>query len=377
MNKTQSFKYFKYEYKRNLKMLLYMGAIGFLLYLLPLLSLEPKYSNTSNVGIIITIFALASYIMPIFMNKYRYNKKLANRNFSSPISRRALFNVNFLIGLINIIVFYTIFYFLGMLIVAIKMTNYAIKFYIPLYFVILLIGICIYTFNYFIASRANKALDAFIFIIMYTFIFALLVKFIETLFLTNHEINRKFITFKEFVIWGNAFNKCIVKNVSLVIVHANEPSLYSIIGNSVQVSDCIITFVVLPILAITSYLLSYIMSNKESAEKVEEISDSYFGYKVLIPTYMLLSIVLTSVNIQSRTLVTLVYMGIFTALYFALTFICYRRFKIPKKDFIIYVSIVLVGTLLSLIILKFLPSTTIKDTFETAQDVILPFMILR
>ena len=155
MNKSLSFKYFKYEYSKNLKMLLYMGVVGFVCYIIPLFSMEPNiHTKTTNVGLIITLFALACYIIPIFMNAYRYNKKLANRNYSCPISRFALFNVNYLVGLINIITFYTVFYFLGMLIVAIKLPAYAIVYYIPLYFVILLIGICVYTLNYFIASRA-------------------------------------------------------------------------------------------------------------------------------------------------------------------------------------------------------------------------------
>ena len=85
-------------------MLLYMGVVGFVCYIIPLFSMEPNiHTKTTNVGLIITLFALACYIIPIFMNAYRYNKKLANRNYSCPISRFALFNVNYLVGLINII----------------------------------------------------------------------------------------------------------------------------------------------------------------------------------------------------------------------------------------------------------------------------------
>ena len=112
MNKSLSFKYFKYEYIKNLKMLLYMGVVGFVCYIIQLFSMEPNiHTKTTNVGLIITLFALACYIIPIFMNAYRYNKKLANRNYSCPISRFALFNVNYLVGLINILHFipYSIF----------------------------------------------------------------------------------------------------------------------------------------------------------------------------------------------------------------------------------------------------------------------------
>ena len=187
-------------------MLLYMGVVGFVCYIIhiyqliiPLFSMEPNiHTKTTNVGLIITLFALACYIIPIFMNAYRYNKKLANRNYSCPISRFALFNVNYLVGLINIITFYTVFYFLGMLIVAIKLPAYAIVYYIPLYFVILLIGICVYTLNYFIASRANTVIDAVIFIIMYTFVFSMIVGVVQDLFPASYKVNEKFITFSEF-----------------------------------------------------------------------------------------------------------------------------------------------------------------------------------
>lgn len=77
MNKSLSFKYFKCEYSKNLKMLLYMGVVGFVCYIIPLFSMEPNiHTKTTNVGLIITLFALACYIIPIFMNAYRYNKNL-------------------------------------------------------------------------------------------------------------------------------------------------------------------------------------------------------------------------------------------------------------------------------------------------------------
>ena len=338
MNKSLSFKYFKYEYSKNLKMLLYMGVVGFVCYIIPLFSMEPNiHTKTTNVGLIITLFALACYIIPIFMNAYRYNKKLANRNYSCPISRFALFNVNYLVGLINIITFYTVFYFLGMLIVAIKLPAYAIVYYIPLYFVILLIGICVYTLNYFIASRANTVIDAVIFIIMYTFVFSMIVGVVQDLFPASYKVNEKFITFSEFAQWGDAYNKCIATNKSLMIV-----------------DDSIITFVVLPIVAITSYVLLMIMAKKESAENASEISNSYFGYRVLNPVYMTCAIALCiyTYSFNKNILTLLILIGIFTVLYLALNFIYYRKFKLPMKEWIIYGATIVVWVISALIMVN-------------------------
>ena len=353
MNKSLSFKYFKYEYSKNLKMLLYMGVVGFVCYIIPLFSMKPNiHTKTTNVGLIITLFALACYIIPIFMNAYRYNKKLANRNYSCPISRFALFNVNYLVGLINIITFYTVFYFLGMLIVAIKLPAYAIVYYIPLYFVILLIGICVYTLNYFIASRANTVIDAVIFIIMYTFVFSMIVGVVQDLFPASYKVNEKFITFSEFAQWGNAYKKCIATNKSLMIVDDSPVFIWS--EPVITVTDCIVTFVVLPIVAITSYVLLMIMAKKESAENASEISNSYFGYRVLNPVYMTCAIALCiyTYSFNENILTLLILIGIFTVLYLALNFIYYRKFKLPMKEWIIYGATIVVGVILALIMVN-------------------------
>lgn len=378
MNKSLSFKYFKYEYSKNLKMLLYMGVVGFVCYIIPLFSMEPSmHTKTTNVGLIITLFALACYIIPIFMNAYRYNKKLANRNYSCPISRFALFNVNYLVGLINIITFYTVFYFLGMLIVAIKLPAYAIVYYIPLYFVILLIGICVYTLNYFIASRANTVIDAVIFIIMYTFVFSMIVCVVQDLF-PSISVNEKFITFSEFAQWGNAYNKCIATNKSLMIV--DDSSIFIWSEPVVTVTDCIVTFVVLPIAAITSYVLLMIMAKKESAENASEISNSYFGYRVLNPVYMTCAIAVCIYTYSSNKniLTLLILIGIFTVLYLALNFIYYRKFKLPMKEWIIYAATIVVGVILALIMVNNKSEGTVYvDKLETVTNIILPLLGLR
>lgn len=363
MNKSLSFKYFKYEYIKNLKMLLYMGVVGFVCYIIPLFSMEPNiHTETTNVGIIITLFALTCYIIPIFMNAYRYNKKLANRNYSCPISRFALFNVNYLVGLINIITFYTVFYFLGMLIIAIKLPAYGIVYYIPLYFVILLIGICVYTLNYFVASRANTVIDAVIFIIMYTFVFSITINLVESFLiginvLIGYKVNEKFITFFEFAEWGDAYNKCIATNKSLMIVDDRPTFIWS--EPVITKTDLIVTFVILPIVAITSYVLLMIMAKKESAEKTSEISNSYFGYRVLNPVYMISAIALCVSKYKWNILTSLILLGIFTVVYLALNFIYYRKFKLPLKEWIILGVTVVLGVILGQIVITMVPTAWI------------------
>ena len=57
MNKSLSFKYFKYEYSKNLKMLLYMGVVGFVCYIIPLFSMEPNIHTKTITGRLIYKFA--------------------------------------------------------------------------------------------------------------------------------------------------------------------------------------------------------------------------------------------------------------------------------------------------------------------------------
>ena len=134
--------------------------------------------------------------------------------------------------------------------------------------------------NYFVTSRAYTVIDAVIFIIMYTFVFSITINLVESFLiginvLIGYKVNEKFITFFEFAEWGDAYNKCIATNKSLMIVDDRPTFIWS--EPVITKTDLIVTFVILPIVAITSYVLLMIMAKKESAEKTSEISNSYFG----------------------------------------------------------------------------------------------------
>ena len=81
----------------------------------------------------------------------------------------------------------------------------------------------------------------------------MIVGVVKDLFPASYKVNEKFITFSEFAQWGDAYNKCIATNKSLMIVDDSPVFIWS--EPVITVTDCIVTFVVLPIVAITSYVL--------------------------------------------------------------------------------------------------------------------------
>lgn len=337
--KNNSFlKYLKLLLKRSLKPFVIIFAIQIIFYIGPLLLMREP--TTTEVGLIITILVLLCYIVPISQNAYLMNKKSIDTYYAMPISRRAIMNAKLLAGLIEIIVSYTIVYYFGIMIMAIRFPELALINYIPLYFITILLGTCLYVFNFFIASRANTIVDAVIFIVLYTFGLGLVV---STIMMPFEKLQLKglenfdamaYILFVPFVEYGNYFNDLILMPMSSMNRIVSAPSL----------AGGIVT-VVLGSLGLVGL---EILTPKDHAERAEEISNSIFGYKILTPIYFLCMIIIF-LN-PKFYFVSVLYLGISVITYLVLSIIRYRKFKLPLKSFIVLGGTLVSGIVISIIL---------------------------
>lgn len=332
----------KVEFKKCVKTIVFMIVIGLLCYIVPLLSMN-KDAKETNIGVWIALVVGSCYIIPIIQNSYKMNKRKIDRVYALPISKRTLVHVKFITGLLEIIISYTIIYWFGFLLVAIKQPHFVLQYYVPLYGVVCLFVILIYTFYYFISSRANTIFDAILLVILWTSVFIVIANLVymsaecfanmrSTTFVVKNKIDRECIPFYPFIEFGNFYNNWIL---SKTIPYSVE--LYT--SDQLFANVNLFYIVFYPILGVVSYLGIFFFSSKDKGEYAEEITNGIFGYQPLMILYLFF-ITVSSVN-QIKTQYVLLAIGI--AVYLILDVIHKRRFKIDKRTFLIMGITLLAG----------------------------------
>ena len=330
--------YLQYELKKSVWPIIILTIVGALIYL-PILITSDFYEYNSYIpetrlGAIATFLCIICTVIPIYEFSFQKKKRSVDEFFSLPIKRAALIAVKFVSGYLKIIISYSIVFFLGLLIVLSKNINYYYGYYFLFYLSSILLAIVLYAFNAFIFSRGNSILDGILFIILYIFMVLLIIISI------NQLVYDLF----------NKFN----------FLESNYLTPYSPISNLTNYFDTLIRygrlthfmrgsllegFLIWSIIGVASLFGLFYSVKTDKAERAEQISNSYFGYRTVIPLYVILIFYATQLNISS-TINLLFYAMIFGS--GLVGFIIYRRtFKLPLKYWIILSSAFIVGIILT------------------------------
>lgn len=296
--------------------------------------------GTTNIGLMITALCLIAYISPVKQAYYLMSKKSLDNCYSLPISRRNIMIIKVLTGIIETLVPFTLIYIIETILLELKFPYLHIGYTIPLYFILIVSFISLYIFNFFFISRANKIFDGIVFMIFANFsIFILLFVVIGKFYPIGRVRNLMEISipFWSFGRYGNYFNNLILTKYN--------PITGTILPKYNNVDEfnpnCLICLV---ILALLSAVGLWFLFKKDRPERSEEISDSYFGYRVMIPFYTFSYMLCTFTRYLNFLSVTV---GVGIIIYLILTIIYKRSFKISLKDWmifgIIFVAVLIVG----------------------------------
>ena len=343
--------YFKYNLKNCLKTILLIIAFGVVVYIIPLSDVG-AFKSTTNVGLIITYVGVLCYIVPIFQMNYLKRKKILDCYYSLPIDKKGIIANNYVSGLLQIIVPYVILYWAGFLIVfSNKIASfYRFEYYVPLFFLVLLFVVALYSINTFIVSQNNTNIDACISLVFWTFLVAIILWVVENCInsfargetlTTLHYVNLDpvcFVLFYPLVSIGNYYNKLIIQNKYLNgnYNYWDVPKL-----DNVEIAS----YIVLIVMGIIAIVLIIIFANKHKAENAEEISLSPFSYFTYLPVYLFCSIFIISFEGADM----FIWIFILLAVYLIFKVIQYRKIKLSPKililPLIILVCALIFGTI--------------------------------
>ena len=341
-------RYFRYELKKNLKTLGLLTAICTIIYVVVTSTSNLYYSygtiavyvpghsnnggirnNSPQISIIYLLLGAMCFVVPALMYSFKMNRRSADAFYSLPIKREKLYLVKTLVGLILVFVPYTVAYAAGFLCVALRENFYDLIWYLPGYFGGILFGLSLYGVAAFSFSRANRVADGVIFMIFYALIGLLIASLVEAI-----EIERG-------IPYDERMETVYFSPMGCFVVFSEKIDALLREGGNQDLDFLMFLFVFLH--AIAGFALLFLLPRFDKGEDAEQYSDSWFGYRVMIPLYTALLI-----GLMGGT--EALYIVLFTVAAIVMTII-YRRKALFSWQYWVMIAVgALGGIVLNLII---------------------------
>lgn len=330
--------YFKEHLRNRIRTILYVTLFAFVfvlnmasdnqtvgsVYLLNESSMQYERIRTqySTLYLSSLVLVICCYIVPIM--EFSFFKKRRNLDcaYALPISRKELCIAHYLTGLIMVFIPYTASYLINTLLML--RTPYAYNF-APLlihYFLCLIYGAVMYTVVTFVFQEGNTVGDGIWFIVLWSFAFLILVGAINRI---AEELTGIWFIIPEGYL-GMIWEPIDMLTANFQYQVQNIPqNMYRIWYLDRNLCAWLIAWMVIGICAFFG-LVSFF--GKRRMEKTEEISESWFGFRVLIPFYAIALKIILDLNLLGAS-----WLGVM--IFVVLGYTIYRRgFHYKQSDWI-------------------------------------------
>ena len=320
---------FLYELKRNILPLCLFTAIATVLYVVAALStdfifssetVDPLLNNkpiNSLVYIPAMILGILCFLVSILQFSYLMKRTSTDLWYSLPIRREILLLTRLSVGLILVFVPYSVSYWAGFLVIALSENLFHLSYYGILFAVSLPIGCLLFFINVFLFTRANSIWDGILFIALGSVVLML-----PAIILSQCCVNTDFGL-------ENPTQYCIYSPLAFTFSTFNR----LLLNRKPQIQGAVILYSLAVLEGIGSFLGLCLSARRHKAENAGQISNSPFGYKVLIPVYVFLFGMLLTVQPNKITTFFL-YSMILLAAGLTLYFVYRRTFRLRWYDLV-------------------------------------------
>ena len=291
--------YMRSHLRANLKTLLYL--LGFAIAITFIMSVPGQCTETwyydefdnrisryyydCMLGLPVTILSVSAFALPLL--EFSFFKKRRNLDcaYALPISRREMGLVHFLTGLALLVIPFTCSYFINYVLLLRYPSDFEVSPLLAHYFLTLCFGVCIYAINTFIFNEANSVIDGVCFVILWTFVFVLVSLSISRVLYDlmgwerYSELELNFLDSEMIIPIGPL--SALTTEYAYVVEQTRWADLQDFWADSGNLF-WMAALVILGIGAMVGFVFTF---GRRAAQKTEEISDSWFGYRVMIPIY--------------------------------------------------------------------------------------------
>lgn len=293
------------------------------------------YINHNDFSVSVVFIMIVLHVIVVFRFASLRNPKEVDLYYALPISRKRLYLTHLLFGFVQLLFVWTIMFLLGLATFVIMSKGfYNEGFLLLLYFVIIFYLAIIYSIISFVFLKANTIFDGITFIILFHILFLFMSLFLESGgYITRFAVNPFYSTQK----FTAFFLSLTTPAPSGYIYDQFIKSIPLIIYNTLFFMG----------FSIFSFFYDYKNIEKEKTEKIGQISDNKFGYRLYIPTIIVFAI--ASIFFVG-TVVTYLLIAIFMSAGFIGIFIFRRTAKIKLFDLGYVLIPTIIGIILGLII---------------------------
>ncbi len=283
------------------------------------------YTNeycTTGLNLLSVILGIISTLMPILSLSELKERRNLDTLYSLPISRLKLYIVHFVSGFIQVLFIHTCTFLASYLFLRLTTDFFDLSYMLLYYPSSILAGLAIYCFFAFFFTVANTVIDGVVISGLWVLTPYMIFGFLNHIDVISGKISN---------VWGNIYSP--LDNLTTFFSTRAEIYRKSTPGQYKNIVDTCYMFIIWAAVALLCAIGFIILSSKHRTNKAGEISDSIFGYKLLIP----LSGILLDPYGENLILVAV---AIF------IMYIVYRRsFKLKKQDYIVMGAVFIINLL--------------------------------
>lgn len=321
--------YFMYLVKKRFPIYLTFTAIFLALFLIVNResAMYKKSGSVIYMSPYITIvyiisLAIALAVIPIFEFSFKMKRIPADQAYSLPIKRERLYLIRFIMGYLEVIVPFTLAYFISLIPIAtwgMELCNFGGFF--AFYGLLIAQGFIVYSIISFFFCQANNALDGIISVLLATFVLCPVVY----LFLQGTAYNDTAIEYILFSYYNFAD-------------YISRYWLFEEIVGGIDTFSAYVPFLVISILGIAACIGGYFISKRFKSEDAGQKSESWFCYKIMLPLFLVTMTYYANEIVFFIMIIIATYLG----------YVLYKRsFKLDKITWII------LGAVLALEVIAF------------------------
>ena len=322
-------RYLFYRLKNSVLRILIFSILSILLSRIVLregITAEKISNRASGLYIFAIILGIIASLIPFFELSGFKNRRNLDTLFFFPIKREKMGLAVYISGLLQMTIIYTVTYVAGFIFLVSKTNCFALIYMLPYFFLSLLLGAVIYSVFMFLFSEANTVTDGVLFCLLWIFLLYMVSNTAIWEF-ADPELRHTeaFQAASELSGWGIIYAP--INNLTVLFQELIEIHRSSRWDNS-AVKEYLYMFFVWGVIGIAAAVGYVYRFAKKGAEKAGEISESWFGYRILIPIYGYCLIFLTTESLSV--------FSVLSWLIFALMIIGYvvyrRSFRLKKSD---------------------------------------------
>ena len=234
-----------------------------------------KYCQ-SGLYMLATALCITASVVPLFELSGLKNRRNLDTLYFFPIKREKMAMVHFVSGFVQVLVIYTVTWGASYLWLALNTDYFALVYMIPYYFLSLLLAFVIYSIYCFLFMQANTVADGVLFCALWIFLPCIVALSASWVFDSKIADN--------LAGWGIMYTP--MNNLTVLfqdLVEINRPDYWR--RGVEEITDRWYMFFIwgaVGLAAANGYLISFV---KKGAQQAGEISNSPFGYALLIPVY--------------------------------------------------------------------------------------------